>query len=97
MHRLNYYADINANDSLRRIVMRLPDHLVNKWKGVVADIRDRGQIPTLKHIGNFVRKRVKAEFDPDLEVAEEERVSFPPEEQRAKPEVSYMRGQPHST
>ena len=41
MHRLNYYADINANDSLRRIVMRLPDHLVDKWKGVVADIRER--------------------------------------------------------
>ena len=66
MHRLNYYADINANDSLRRIVMRLPDHLVDKWKGVVADIRERGQVPTLKHIGDFVRKRVKAEFDPDF-------------------------------
>jgi len=96
MQRLNYYADINANDSLKGIVMRLPDHLVDKWKGVVADIRERGQIPTLKHLGDFVRKRAKAEFDPDLaltrgtqkmnqvEVAKEERVSFPPEEQRAK-------------
>ena len=59
MHRLNYYADVNANDSLRRIVMRLPDHLVDKWKGVVADIRGRGQIPTLKHIDDFVQKCVK--------------------------------------
>ena len=42
--------------------MRLPDHIVDKWKGVVADIREKGQIPTLKHIGDFMRKRVKAEF-----------------------------------
>ena len=66
MHCLNYYADVNANDSLRRIVMGLPDHLVDKWQGVVADIRERGQIPTLKHIDDFVRNRVKAEFNPDF-------------------------------
>ena len=66
MHRLNYYADVNANDNLRRIVMRLPDHLVDKWKGIVADIRERRQVPTLQHISDFVRKRVKAEFDPDF-------------------------------
>jgi len=65
MHRLNYYADINANDNLRRIVMRLPDHLVDKWKGIVADVRERGQVPTLQQ-SNFVRKRVKAKFDPDF-------------------------------
>ena len=33
---------------------------------MVADIREKGQTPTLKHIGDFVRKRVKAEFDPDF-------------------------------
>ena len=66
MHRLNYYADVNANDNLRRIVMRLPDYLVDKWKGVVADIRERGQVPTLQQISDFVRKCVKAEFDPDF-------------------------------
>ena len=66
MHRLNYYADVNANDNLRRIVMRLPDYLVDKWKGVVADFRERGQGPMLQHISDFVRKCVKAEFDPDF-------------------------------
>lgn len=60
MHRLNYYADVNANANLRRIVMRLPDYFVNKWKGVVVDIRERGQVPTLQHISDFVRKRIKA-------------------------------------
>ena len=46
--------------------MGLPDHLVDKWKGVVTDIRERGHVPTLKHIGDFVRIGVKAEFDPDF-------------------------------
>ena len=66
MHRLNYYADVNANDNLRRIVMRLPDYLVDKWKGVVADFRERGQVPMLQRISDFVRKCVKAEFDPNF-------------------------------
>ena len=60
MHHLNYYADVNANTNLRRIVMRLADYLVDKWKGVVVDIRERGQVPTLQHISDFVRKHVKA-------------------------------------
>ena len=42
MHHHNYYADVNANGNLRRIVMRLPDYLVDYWKGVVVDIRERG-------------------------------------------------------
>ena len=29
MHHHNYYADVNANGNLRRIVMRLPDYLVD--------------------------------------------------------------------
>lgn len=66
MLRTNYYSDVNSNDNLRRIVMCLPDHLVNKWKGVVGEIRERGQVPALKHLGDFVRKHVKAEFDPDF-------------------------------
>lgn len=66
MHHLNYYADVNANDNLQRIVMCLPDYLIDKWKGMVADIRERGQVPMLQHISDFVRERVKAEFDPDF-------------------------------
>ena len=66
MHRLDYYADINANDNLRRMIMRLPANLVEKWKSVVADLREKGEVPSLYHIGEFVRKRVRAEFDPDF-------------------------------
>ena len=42
--------------------MRLPENLVEKWKGVVADLREKGEVPSLHHIGAFVRKRVRAEF-----------------------------------
>ena len=66
MHRLHYCADVNANENLRRIVLRFPDHLIEKWKGAVADIREKGHVPTLQHISDFVRKRVRAEFDPDF-------------------------------
>ena len=45
--------------------MHLPDNLIEKWKQVVADIRERGEVPTFQHISDFVRKRVKAQFDPD--------------------------------
>ena len=53
-------------ESLRQIVQRLPDHLIIRWKNAVADIRERGEIPTLKHISDFVRRQVKADFDPDF-------------------------------
>ena len=32
----------------------------------MADIRERGQIPSLTHISVFIRKQVKADFDPDF-------------------------------
>jgi len=33
---------------------------------VATDIREKSEIPQLEHISNFVRKRVKTEFDPDF-------------------------------
>ena len=33
---------------------------------MVTGIRETSEIPQLEHICNFVRKRVKAEFDPDF-------------------------------
>lgn len=62
----NYFADVNANDNLRKIVKCLLDHLIKKWKNVATDIRDKGEILRLEHISSFVRKRVKAEFDSDF-------------------------------
>jgi hypothetical protein len=66
MKRIGFSADINANENLRRIVVRLPDNLIEKWRGTVADIREKGEVPTVRHISEFVRRRVKAEFDPDF-------------------------------
>ena len=66
LRQIDYFADVNANDNLRKIVRCLPDHLIERWKNVATDIRERSEIPQLEHICNFVRKRVKAEFDPDF-------------------------------
>ena len=66
LKRIGYTADVNANENLRKIVMRLPDHMIEKWRVFVADIREKDQTPTVNHISEFVRKRVKAEFDPDF-------------------------------
>jgi hypothetical protein len=66
MKRIGYMADINANENLRKIIMRLPDHMIERWRVVVTDIREKDQSPTVQHISEFVRKRVKAEFDPDF-------------------------------
>ncbi|XP_028418117.1 uncharacterized protein LOC114544925 [Dendronephthya gigantea] len=66
MHQVKYFADVNASDNLRKIVMRLPDYLIQKWKGVVIEIRDKQRAPTINDIATFLRKQVKAEFDPDF-------------------------------
>ena len=66
LKQINHLADVNATDNLRKIIKRLPDHLIDKWKGVASDLRDKGETPSLEHIGQFLRKRVKAEFDPDF-------------------------------
>ena len=64
--RIGYTAHVNGNENLRKIVMRLPDHMIEKWRVFVADNREKDQTPKVNHISEFVRKRVKAEFDPDF-------------------------------
>lgn len=83
MKRIGYTADINANENLRKIVMRLPDHMIEKWRVVAADIREKGQKPAVSHISGFVRKRVKAEFDPDF--GDLQRDSRPPRNEHPLP------------
>ena len=51
---------------LPKIVVHLPDNLIERWRSTVADIREKGKVPTVRHISEFVRRRVKAEFDPDF-------------------------------
>ncbi|XP_048253302.1 uncharacterized protein LOC125381119 [Haliotis rufescens] len=64
--RMGSFADINANDNLRQIVMRMPGYLIDRWKVKASDIRERGERPSIRHISDFIRKQVKAEFDPDF-------------------------------
>ena len=66
LKQIVHLAHVNATDNLRKIVMRMPDHLIHKWKDVASDLLEKGENPTLEYIAKFLRKRVKAEFDPDF-------------------------------
>lgn len=66
LKQINHLADVNAIDNLRKIITRLPDHLIDGWKGVASDLRDKGETPSLEHISQFLRKRVKAEFESEF-------------------------------
>ncbi|CAB4007182.1 Hypothetical predicted protein [Paramuricea clavata] len=41
MKCIGYTADINANENLRKIITRLPDHMIERWKVFLADIREK--------------------------------------------------------
>ena len=64
--QINYFADVNANNNLRKIIRSLPDGIIEKWKNKATDIRKKGEIPQTQHISNFIRKRVKAQLEPDF-------------------------------
>jgi hypothetical protein len=52
LKQINHLADVNATDNLRKIIKRLPDHLIDKWKGVASDLRDKGETPSLEQSVN---------------------------------------------
>ena len=66
LKQINHYADVNANDSLRKIVKRLPDPLIEKWKTTATDLREKGKTPDIYHIYDFIKRHVKAAYDPDF-------------------------------
>ncbi|XP_064627810.1 uncharacterized protein LOC135487695 [Lineus longissimus] len=65
LQRLQYFADVNAVATLRRIVQRLPDYLIDKWQDTAAHIRERDPIRA-PSITDFLRKKVRAKCDPDF-------------------------------
>ena len=66
LHRLSYFSDANSSECQRNLVGRLPDKMIHEWKGEAVRIRDRGKTPQLGDISEFIRKRVRAQFDPDF-------------------------------
>ena len=105
MHHHNYYADVNANGNLRRIVMRLPDYLVDKWKGWWWISEKEGQVPTLQHISDCEETR-QGLIRPRLwrhpiwiwwRWPGKRKDSFHPMDHWQKIKVSNMQRWPHST
>ena len=64
--QMKYFADLNTNKTLRVIVKRLPNSMIDKWKGRAAKICDKGKTHSINHISDFIHQRVKVEFDPDF-------------------------------
>ena len=67
LKHIDHLADVNATDILRKIIMTemagSPHSQVERRR---SDLRERGESLSSEHIGKFLRKRVKAEFDPDF-------------------------------
>lgn len=63
LSQINSFADVNMNNNLRKIIRSLPDGIIEKWENVATDIREKGGIPQIQHISNFIRKRVKTKFN----------------------------------
>ncbi|XP_064638288.1 uncharacterized protein LOC135494306 [Lineus longissimus] len=68
LQRLQYFADVNAVTTLRLVVQRLPDYLIDRWQDAVARIRERDptRAPTILDLSEFLRKKVRAKCDPDF-------------------------------
>ncbi|CAB4037726.1 Hypothetical predicted protein, partial [Paramuricea clavata] len=58
----------NVNGIEDKVEEHIRDHMIEKWRVVVADIRKNSTTATVGHNSEFVRKRVKAEFDQDFGV-----------------------------
>lgn len=64
LKRINYLCDVNTVETLRQIILCLPDYLILRLKSSVTDITEKGCIPT--EISSFPYKIEKSEFDPDF-------------------------------
>ena len=53
LKQIVHLADVNATDNLRKAVMRMPDYLIDKWKDVASDLREKIGNPTLEHLAKL--------------------------------------------
>ena len=55
--QMGYKSDINAMETLKKIVKRLPPHLQAKWADESGKLIESGGDPLFKHLTEFVEKR----------------------------------------
>ena len=46
LKQIVHLPDQNATDNLRKAVIRMPDHLIHKWKDVASDLREKRENPS---------------------------------------------------
>ena len=66
LKQILHLAEVKDSDNLRKLLMRMPDYFIDKWKDVASDLREKRENPTLEHLVKLPRKRVKAEFDSEF-------------------------------
>ena len=45
LKQIVHLADVNPTDNLRKAVMRMLDYLIDKWKDVASDFREKNREP----------------------------------------------------
>ena len=60
----HYELEARTMASLRQIVTLLPNYLVNKWGEVSYSIREKGRIPRLSDLSEFVGCQTAIKNDP---------------------------------
>lgn len=62
--QINYFADVNANDNLRKIIRSLPDGIIEKWKNVATDIRKKRRNSSNTAHKQFHQKETESRIRP---------------------------------
>ena len=60
LKQLNHASDMYSSDTLRQVVLRLPQRMRNKWGEVQLRIRQNGQDPSLVDFESWLQMRVLA-------------------------------------
>ena len=60
LKQLNYASDMYSSDTLRQVVLRLPQRMRNKWGDAQLRIRSNGQDPSLVEFEAWLQTRVLA-------------------------------------
>lgn len=60
----DYEREASTTSNMKMTVARLPDYIINKWADVSYSIREKGLVPKLKDLAQFVRRQAAIKNDP---------------------------------
>ena len=60
----DYEREARTTANMKLIARRLPNYLINKWANVSYSIREKGPIPALKDLDQFIKRQAAIKNDP---------------------------------